>query len=272
MTERKPDIAIRGAAAEESTRRGAAAVGLLMLETSFPRPVGDIGNPGTFDFPVIVERIPGASVRRAVDERAAGLLEPFVAAGRRLVDRGAVAIATSCGFLVLHQRALAAALPVPVATSSLLQVPWVASLLGPGRRCAVLTFDAASLGPEHLRAAGAPPDTPVAGMPRDGALQRAIREDSPRLDLEAVRREVLEVGSALVRANPSVGAIVLECTNLPPYAADLRRRLGLPVFDSSTLVQWLWTGAGPALRGRADAPRAPAPEEDGSRQGKETSG
>ncbi len=166
-----------------------------MLDTAFPRPVGDIGNPDTFGFPVIVERVRGASVRRAVEERAAGLLEPFAAAGRRLVERGAVAIATSCGFLVLHQRALAASLPVPVATSSLLQVGWVAPLLAPGRRCGVLTFDAESLGPEHLDAAGAPPDTPVAGMPRDGELQRAIRADAAHLDLDAVRREVLAAAS-----------------------------------------------------------------------------
>jgi hypothetical protein len=262
MTERKRNLAARDASQRRPAGPFAASIGLLMLETGFPRPPGDIGNPETFDFPVIAERVPGASVRRAVDERAAGLIEPFVAAGRRLVERGAVAIATSCGFLVLHQRALAAALPVPVASSSLLQVPWVDALLGPGRRCGVLTFDAGSLGAEHLRAAGAPADTPVAGMPRDGALQRAIREDAARLDQRAVRREVLEVASALVRAEPSVGAIVLECTNLPPYAAELRGLLGLPVFDSTTLVEWLWRGAGKGSAARGAANASPASPRD----------
>jgi hypothetical protein len=238
-------------------------MGLLMLDTSFPRPVGDIGNPDSFDFPLVVERIPGASVRRVVHGRAEGLLEPFVDAGHRLIERGAVAIATSCGFLVLHQRALSAALPVPVASSSLLQVAWAGALLGPERRCAVMTFDADSLGPDHLLAAGAPLDTPVAGMPRGGALQSAILADAADLDVEAVRAEVLDVACSLVGADPRIGAIVLECTNLPPYAADLRRTLAMPVFDSSTLLEWLWRAAAAAPGSRGNVRHGPGTRRPG---------
>lgn len=228
-------------------RRRSASLGLLMLDTAFARPVGDVGNPATFDFPVIAQRVRGATVRRAVHERAEGLLDLFVAAGRRLIERGAVAIGTSCGFLVLHQRALADALPVPVATSSLLQVGWLAPMLGAGQRCAVITFDAQSLGAEHLAAAGAPPDTPVAGMPRDGVLQRVVLGDEPRLDTDAVRRELLSVARDLLGRDPRIRALVLECTNLPPYAAQLRDELGVPVYDSRTLLDWLWRGVQPGV-------------------------
>lgn len=225
----------------------AASLGLLMLDTAFPRPVGDIGNPDTFDFPVIAQRVRGATAKRAVHERGEGLLASFVAAGRRLIDRGAVAIGTSCGFLVLHQRALADALPVPVATSSLLQVAWLGPMLGAGQRCGVIAFDAQSLGAEHLAAAGAPPDTPVAGMPRGGALQRAVLGDEPRLDTDAVRGELLTVARELLSRDPQIRALVLECTNLPPYAAQLRNELGVPVYDGRTLLEWLWRGVQPGV-------------------------
>lgn len=236
-------------AATRGDVQSGASIGVLMLDTAFPRPVGDIGNPRTFRFPVIYERVHGASARQAVRNRADGLLEPFVRAGQRLVERGAVAVATSCGFLVCFQRELARALPVPVATSSLLQLPWVEPLLPEGRRCGVITFDASALGPEHLRAAGARADTPVAGMPAGGALQRAVLENASDMDVDAVRAEVLAVAGQMLQAGPEIGALVLECTNLPPYADDLRAMYGLPVFDSTTLLEWLWQGVGNGIRG-----------------------
>ena len=99
-----------------------ARIGILMLEARFPRIPGDMGNAQTWEFPVLYRVVPGASPHRVVRERAAGLLEPFVAAARSLVADGAEAITTNCGFLSLFQAELAAALPVPVLTSALQQV------------------------------------------------------------------------------------------------------------------------------------------------------
>ncbi|MCL4747747.1 MAG: aspartate/glutamate racemase family protein [Burkholderiaceae bacterium] len=224
----------------EGARRPPAAIGVLMLETGFPRPVGDLGNPNGFDFPLLYERAAGATVARVVSRRAEGLVGPFVAAGERLIGRGACAIVTSCGFLALHQRALADALPVPVATSSLLQVAWANALLARGRRCGVITFDADALGPEHLEAVGAPRDTPIVGMPASGELRTTIDRDLATLENARVREEVIAAGRELLARDRSVGAVVLECTNLPPHAGSLRTALGLPVFDGRTLLEWLW--------------------------------
>ncbi len=223
-----------------STAVSDVSIGVIMLDTAFPRPVGDIGNPASFDFPVIFERVPGASVERAVRQSARGLLEPFIAAGRRLTERGAVALVTSCGFLVLHQQALSDALQVPVASSSLLQLPWVEQLLGVTRRCGVITYDQTALGPAHLAAAGARADTPIAGMPADGELRRVIDNNEHQLDEGAVETELLMVAQGLIDRVPTIGAFVLECTNLPPYAATLREKFGLPVYDSLTMINWLW--------------------------------
>ena len=83
-------------------------LGILMLQTRFPRPPGDIGHPASFAMPVRWRVVPGASPQRVVGERAAGLLAPFVAAAQALVDEGAAAISTGCGFLALFQAELQA--------------------------------------------------------------------------------------------------------------------------------------------------------------------
>ncbi len=236
-----------------ATRRGASGgprasasppfVGLLRLDTAFPRPVGDVGNPNTFDFPVRATVVRGATAARVVRGGPDMALAPFVDAGRDLARDGAVAIATSCGFLAAHQRALADAFPVPFAASALLQVAWVAPLLPSGRRVGVITIDAGALGPLHLAGAGAPPDTPVEGLSRDGALSRTVFGDRRSLDRAAVEAEVVAAGLRLRRRVPALGAIVLECTNLPPYRDALVRACGLPIFDVCTLLRWLWAGA-----------------------------
>ena len=215
-------------------------LGVLMLDTRFPRIVGDIGNPASFGFPVRYAVVAGASPQRVVRERDASLLQPFIEAGQALVAQGACAITTSCGFLVLFQRELGAALPVPVWTSSLLCVPEVQAALPAGRKVGVLTIDAASLGAEHLRAAGADPETPVEGVAPGGSLQRSLLGNLPTLDEAQAALEVVAAGRRLVARCPQVAAIVLECTNLPPYAAALRQALGLPVHDIKTLLDDRW--------------------------------
>src|SRR6516165_12084533 len=144
-----------------------ARVGILMLETRFPRIPGDMGNALTWPFPVLYKVVPGASPRRVVCDKAQGLLDEFLAAADELVRLGADGITTTCGFLSLFQREIAAHVGVPVATSSLMQIPFIERVLPPGKRVGVLTVSEASLGKEHLRAAGAQPATPIVGTDDD---------------------------------------------------------------------------------------------------------
>jgi Asp/Glu/hydantoin racemase len=211
-------------------------LGVLMLDTRFPRPPGDIGNPATFDFPVRYAIVRGASPKRVVRDGDAALLQPFIEAGRALVRDGADAITTSCGFLVVFQRALQDALGVPVWTSSLLLVRGLAAALPPGRAVGIVTVDAAALGAPHLHAAGAPPDTPIEGLAPGSAFQRCLLDDEPTLDVDAARRATVDAARALTARRPDVAALVLECTNMPPYAAAVREATGLPVHDITTLL------------------------------------
>src|SRR5581483_7303264 len=215
------------------------SIGILMLDTRFPRLVGDLGHPGTFPFPVRHQRVPGASPERVVRGAGPALLPPFVDGARALVRQGARAIVTTCGFLSVFQAELATAVPVPVLTSSLLLVPVVARLLGPARAVGILTIDGLALGRAHLAGAGIDPGMRVViqGLAEDGAFARAILGDRTALDVAACRAEHRDAARRLVAAHPELGAIVLECTNMPPYRADVQAVTGLPVFDAVDLVR-----------------------------------
>ena len=219
-------------AAVDSTQRSTQTLGVLMLATRFPRIAGDIGHPASLPFPVRYRVVAGASPQRVVRERDAALLQPFIAAGRALVDEGATAITTSCGFLVLFQQALQAALPVPVWTSSLLMLPELQCVAPAG----VVTVDAASLGADHLRAAGAAADTPIEGLAPGCAFQRTLLNDEPELDVDAARAATVAAARRLVARHPEIESIVLECTNMPPYADAVRAATGRRVHDLVSLL------------------------------------
>ena len=217
-----------------------------MLEARFPRIPGDMGNGTTWPFPVLYRVVGGASPEKVVLKGAAGLLPDFIEAARDLVRLGAEAITTNCGFLSLFQRELAAAVGVPVATSSLMQVPWVQATLPPGKRVGVVTVSAATLTPKHLEAAGVPLDTPVTGTENGREFFRVlIKAEKDDMDVALAEQDVVEAGKALVASNPDIGAIVLECTNMPPYAAALQAAVGLPVYDIYSMITWFHAGLRP---------------------------
>ncbi len=206
-----------------------APLGILMLDARFPRIAGDMGNAETWPFPVLYRLLPA-----------------FLDAAADLVALGAEALTTNCGFLSLFQAEIAARTGVPVMTSSLMQVPLVQATLPPGRRVGLVTVCAGSLTPAHLAAAGVPLDIPVAGTEGGREFFRVlIRAESEDMDVDLARQDVLDAGLALVRRHPEVGALVLECTNMPPYAAALRAATGLPVHDIYSMIGWFHAGIRP---------------------------
>lgn len=230
-----------------------ASIGVLMLDTHFPRIPGDLGHPGTFEFPVRYHRVPAATPERVVRVGDPALLDLFADGARALEREGVGAITTTCGFLARFQADLAAAVRVPIVTSSLLLVPLVARMLAPGRAVGLLTIDARALGPAHLRGAGIGPDLPVAvaGLEKQGAatFARSILEDERTLDVEAARAEHRAAARRLIGEHPEVGALVLECANMPPYRLDVQVVTGLPVFDITDLVRLVQASLRPAPAG-----------------------
>ncbi|OYY42733.1 MAG: hypothetical protein B7Y08_12420 [Rhodospirillales bacterium 24-66-33] len=226
-------------------------LGILMLDTRFPRIVGDVGNAASYDFPVIFRRMEGIGSADAVaahpDRRR--VLAALKANAEALAAAGAVGLGTSCGFLALYQDDLAAVSPVPVATSALLHIRDLKD-----RKVGVITASAKNLTPAHFVAVGAPGDTPVVGLPEDSSFAATFLRNGLTLDREAVEREVVAAGLELVAKHPAVDTVVLECTNLPPYKRALERALGLPVLDVLDLLKDFHT----ELNGAASGGRAAA--------------
>lgn len=219
-----------------------ASVGILMLNTRFPRIPGDIGNAATWPFPVQYNIVQDATPDNVVRGDAAPLLDAFIEAGRELADLGCDGIATNCGFLVPFQEEMSRALGVPVATSSLLQAPLIRQTLPAGRSIGVLTISSETLTHAHLDAAGIPQDTPIAGTGKSSHFTDRILGDALDIDFDMARQDNVKAALQLVNDHPEVGAILLECTNMVPYAADIRRATGRPVFSIYTYLLWFQAG------------------------------
>jgi hypothetical protein len=222
-----------------------ASIGILMLDARFPRIPGDMGNAATWPFPVLYRVVRNATPDLVVRKGAAGTLDAFVDAARDLVRDGADGITTNCGFLSLFQEELAEAVGVPVATSSLMQVAMVNRLLPKGKRAGILTVSASALTAEHLEKADVPQGTPVGSTEGGREFTRVILGNEMELDIDLARRDNVEAAIALRDANPEMGAIVLECTNMVPYAAGIRAATGLPVFSIYDFICWFQGGLAP---------------------------
>lgn len=216
-------------------------IGILTLETRFPRIPGDMVNATTFPFPVLYKRVEGASPHRVVREGDPTLLEPFIQAAQELERAGVRAITTNCGFLAMFQEQLQAAVRVPVFTSSLMQVPLVYRMLPRGQSVGILTVWGATLTERHLRGAGIGPEVPlhVAGLETEQEFSRVLIDDLPELDPDLAKQEHERVAVRLIQEHPDIGAFVLECTNMPPYSHAILRATGRPVFDIVSLVRYV---------------------------------
>lgn len=217
-------------------------LGILMLDTRFPRIPGDIGNELSFPFPIRKKIVRGASTARVVWQNDTSLLEPFCQAARELESEGVSAITTSCGFLAMFQRELAAQVSIPVFTSALLQVPLVAAMLPAGKSVGILTADARTLGEKQFDAVGIT-GLPVVVYGMEGTdFGNVFVGDTPELDRATAERELVAVTRRMLAERPEVGAIVLECTNMPPYAHAVQQAAGLPVYDITTLSRFVMDG------------------------------
>ena len=63
-------------------------IGILMLETVFPRLPGDVGNGWTFDFPVLFRQVVGANPTSVVKNADPALLKPFIEGAQALEAAG----------------------------------------------------------------------------------------------------------------------------------------------------------------------------------------
>ncbi len=212
------------------------SIGILILDAAYPCIPGNVGNATTYPFPVRYHEVEGASIDRLLNRCDPTLVTPFVDGALALQARGVKAVTGACGFMAIFQREVAAALEIPVFLSSLLQIPFMARITG--RPVGVVTANASRLTPAHFAACGISPDTAihVAGMEDQPEFRGAVLEEKGTLDSALIEAEVTSVAAGLVARHPEIGSILLECSDLPPYARAVQRATGRPVFDFNTMI------------------------------------
>jgi hypothetical protein len=208
------------------------SIGIVCMECFLPFIPGDVGNASTYDFPVIYREVSGATVDAIVVRQDPAMAPLILSAAEDLVRQGARAVTSDCGYFGAYQREVADALPVPVFMSSLMQAPLILSMLGPRKKLAALVASGASLGERVLERIGLHDASRIVfrGLEDKPAFRRAVLDECGTLDADAVEREVVDAALEL-QAGHDIGAILLECSDLPPYSAAVQSATGLPVFD-----------------------------------------
>ena len=217
------------------------SIGVLSTESYFPKPPGHIKNPSSMPFTLSYEVIQGLTVPALLNNPSDDMIAPLLVAARRLEASGVKAITGSCGFLALFQRQIAAAVNVPVCVSSLLLAPMIHAMTA--RPVGVITASKDALTSAHLDAVGAAHvPLEIEGMEHSAEFTEVILNNERNdMDLDVIEAALLAAGQRLVARAPKIGAVLLECTDLPPYAAPLQRAIQRPVFDIISLTQMVHT-------------------------------
>lgn len=199
---------------------------------------GNSTNPDSYPFPVKMLRVKGANFDTIEENPCQEMLDEFIRVCKELAKEGVKAITTSCGFNAIYQPELAQSVPQVVFSTSLLQVPFAQAIVGANRKVCIMTAHAGKLSEEHLRRCNITDLDRVVVVGMQDQPQWSIMYDEPdkEFDLNAIADEVLGVARKCLEDHPDVGAIVLECTDLPPYAPMLREELGIPVFDFNSMM------------------------------------
>ncbi len=214
-------------------------LGIMLLDVHYPLIPGNVVNASTYTYPVRLKKVQGATTTRLFNNDRT-LLDDFVAAARELELEGVRAISGACGYFANFQKELAESVNIPVYMSALLQVPLIKMGLKSDQKIGVICATKKGLTEETLRAAGIEDTTSlvIAGLENTEEFGGLVDCTKHEFCNSKVRKEVVSAAKELVENNP-VGAILLECSDLPPYAIDIQRAVNLPVFDYISLHNWI---------------------------------
>jgi aspartate/glutamate racemase len=226
-------------------RRGQVAygysVGIVCLEYYLPFIPGDVGNASTYGFPVLYREVKGATFEAIIQNQDPAMAAPIVEAALELERQGVKAITSDCGYFGAYQQEVARAVDVPVFLSSLMQAPLVLSMLAPEQRLAVLVANGASLSDRLLSRIGLADTSRIVfrGLEDKPEFRKTVLDEVGTLDVDAVEQEVVDASLEVQSEHPEVGAILLECSDLPPYSAAVQAATGLPVFDWIGFIEYV---------------------------------
>ncbi|QOZ38364.1 hypothetical protein XH92_36330 [Bradyrhizobium sp. CCBAU 53421] len=226
---------------------GMLGVERLTMDDPFDRPYppGSSGNASTFSVPVRYRYVKGLKFATLLDLGDKESESMVVEAAKELDREGAQLITANCGFMIRYQEAVRAAVDVPVLLSPLLLIPLLEQMLPSGRTVGIITAKASALAPDFLEAAGLRTNfhrLAIAGLESAPVFSAAVMTASGDFDFSAVEAETVNAALTLLEARPDIGAFLLECSELPPFAAAVQRATGVPVFDFTSMVEFFVAG------------------------------
>lgn len=215
-------------------------IGVLCLESKFPKPRGHVRNPRTYDFPVVCSVVKGVNIPKLLFDPKPELLQPFIDAARQLEEDGVSAITGSCGFLARYQTELSSAVQIPIFVSSLLQLPLIRLIHGVSANIGILTASSTALSHAHFsNAASNINDFTIRGMEGYTEFWETIIEGKRNdFDMVKLEEEICHSANELVRTN-NLDALVLECTDLSAFSYQIQKITEVPVYDINSLVEYV---------------------------------
>ncbi|MER9204054.1 hypothetical protein NKH74_34050 [Mesorhizobium sp. M0933] len=228
-------------------------VGLLRLDepvNTDPKP-RELDHPDNFDWPVVTKNVPGASVEAIVNADPK-LCDPFVESARFLEERGAKLIISNCGFTVAYDKLIRESVSVPVATSSLLLLPFLKNLLSQDGRIGILTFDASKLTDQHLEAAWPSlSKNSIRSSGLEGSVSWKKVTEHGHYDWDQILEDSLEALQELCD-DETVEIVLVECCALCSFVPQYQLRARRPVFDAIAMARMIIAASGLGVSGIAD--------------------
>lgn len=214
------------------------AIGIIAVHLVYPKFPGNVANATTYPFPVLYKEVNFEIERLFEGDPAIG--EEIVAAAKELEQNGVRAIVGACGYFAHFQKQVADAVDVPVFLSSLCQLPMIKTGISSKKKIAVLAASGDNINDDLLEKVGT--DTSRLIVKNIGDLESfaPIRWGKNTLDNGKLTEDLVQVVLNLQKENPDLGAILLECSDLPPYAKAIQAATGLPVYDFNTMIDLIY--------------------------------
>jgi len=225
-------------------------VGILQLPANIPMLPGDMGNPTTFNFPVLyelIEEIDPFWVLAA--EPHPIVMKKVIAACKRLTMQGVNTIIGNCGFFANYQPEVSKSLDpgVQFFNGSLMQVPMLLTSVGENKKVGILTASKELLEPSPALKYSGVSDQDMNRIViygnEDGEQMKLITGETGQFSPKKLEKELVDLATKMVKEHPDVGAVVLECTEFPPYAYAIQDAIRLNVWDFVTMTNFMHAGA-----------------------------
>lgn len=248
---RNRDFGINHIKARKNHRCYGMGLGIIILDDVYPGFPGDVRNASAYPFPIQFEIAEGVDIWALVhEEDKTPCLEPIQNAAKKLENMGCRAIAAECGYFAYFQKDIAGHVDVPVFMSSLLQVPFAQQLIGPDKVVGILAARQENLTDTHLERVGVQigSNYVITGAEDDGRCPEfehlwyaPNRTDPPQAYYDKAEKEFVSVAVDFYKEHPNMGAMMLECTGMQPFARAIQREIEIPVFSWGTLLDYAYS-------------------------------